>query len=243
MAAEGFAAIPNWMIRDQRFSRRAILVYASLASRSGPGGIFPSQKTIATEMGISERTVRSALAELEELGVIERVRRHSGSRGKATRLPDGYVLLPNGKQPEEVAGCNGKQPATMDEATGNQAHATPYIEEEPVEEEPVLRASAFDTFWSIYPRRAGKKEAEKAFVKALKAGTSAEDVLAGARRFRDDPNLPEQRFIPHPSTWLNQGRWEDDPLPIRGGARPTAFEAGLSLVERAAAREQGAIGA
>lgn len=236
---EGFAAVPNWIIRDQRFKRRAILVYMSLASRSGPGGIFPSQQTIADEMGLSERTVRSALADLEELGVIERVRRHSSSRGKASRLPDGYVLLPNGKQPATVAVTKRKQPATTTQATGKIAQSTLLIEEEPVEEEPDARearstsdldAEAFDRFYAAFPRKVGKQAARKAFMLAVKRGADRDVIVAGAERFAADPNLPTDRqFIPHPSSWLNAGRWEDEPLPSRIAQRQTDDDA-LALI-------------
>lgn len=76
-----------------------------------------------------------------------------------------------------------------------------------------LRGDDFQEFWQVYPRRAGKKAAEKAWTKAVKA-TPAAQILGGAARFRDDPNR-EQACTPHPATWLNQGRWDDDPLPTR----------------------------
>lgn len=139
--AEGFAAIPNWMIRERKVPRNAVLVYASLASRSGLGGIHPSQATIAEESGLSERTVRSMLGELERLGVIQRVRRTSEKRGRGNRLPDGYTLHPNGSEdlPADFAGST-MQPANEADATGNQQHS-PLIEVEPVEVEARKRAS------------------------------------------------------------------------------------------------------
>lgn len=73
--------------------------------------------------------------------------------------------------------------------------------------------SSFREFWNTYPRRAGKQAAIKAYCKALKT-TDAETVIKGAARFRDDPNREDQ-FTPHPATWLNQGRWDDEPLPSR----------------------------
>lgn len=73
----------------------------------------------------------------------------------------------------------------------------------------------FDRFWEIYPRREGKGAAKAAFAKALRRGVTVETVLAGATRLRTDPNLPERQYVCHPATWLNQSRWDDDPLPAR----------------------------
>ena len=73
----------------------------------------------------------------------------------------------------------------------------------------------FDEFWTHYPRKVGKDAARKAWAQAVKRADPSH-IIAAALRFRHDPNLPADRgFIPHPATWLNQGRWDDEPLPER----------------------------
>ena len=72
---------------------------------------------------------------------------------------------------------------------------------------------SFDEFWEIYPRKAGKQEARKVFKRAL-ANATLTDILAGAQRYASDPNR-EAQYTAHPATWLNQGRWADEPLPPR----------------------------
>jgi hypothetical protein len=78
----------------------------------------------------------------------------------------------------------------------------------------------FDDFWDSYPRKSAKPTAERAFAKAV--GRADIDTIVGAaKRFRDDPNRDEA-YTPHAATWLNQDRWNDDPLPARAnGRRPT----------------------
>ncbi len=77
------------------------------------------------------------------------------------------------------------------------------------------RGDEFNAFWQHYPRRVGKLAAWKAYQKA-RTHASAEAILAGVQRTRF---ADEVRFIPHPVTWLNQGRWldEDMPTPQAGG--------------------------
>jgi hypothetical protein len=90
---------------------------------------------------------------------------------------------------------------------------------------------AFADFWNIYPRREGKQAAAKAFEKATRS-VSVDVVLAGAARFRDDPNR-DPAYTPHPTTWLNQGRWDDEPLPARGlRAVPSRISEGDALLRR-----------
>jgi hypothetical protein len=77
----------------------------------------------------------------------------------------------------------------------------------------------YKRFWKTYPRRVGKLASYAAWKKALMIA-DAESIISGAQAFADDPNRQEE-FTPHPATWLNQGRWEDDPLPARGSSERT----------------------
>lgn len=91
----------------------------------------------------------------------------------------------------------------------------------------------FDQWWSHYPRKVGKQAAVKAYRKAQQT-TDPETLLAAVSAFRDDPNLPvDKNFIPHPATWLNEGRWDDEPLPARElRAVPTRVEQQDALLRR-----------
>ena len=69
-------------------------------------------------------------------------------------------------------------------------------------------APGFDDFWMNYPRKVGKDAARKAWASAAKRADPSE-ILAGLSKavWPADP-----QFVPHPSTWLNGGRWQDDPM-------------------------------
>lgn len=83
----------------------------------------------------------------------------------------------------------------------------------------------FAEFYMAYPRKVAKDAARRAFEKAAKT-TDPAVIVEGARRFAQDPNLPDKQFIPYPATWLNDGRWDDEALPTRsnpgGAAAPAA---------------------
>lgn len=69
----------------------------------------------------------------------------------------------------------------------------------------------FDRFWSAYPRKVGKGEARKAWAKIRKSGVDAAAIVAGAERYRDDPQRRRKdiEFTKHPGPWLNAERWTD----------------------------------
>lgn len=69
----------------------------------------------------------------------------------------------------------------------------------------------FARFWSAYPRKIGKGEARKAWIKVVKSGVDPTAIVAGAERYRDDParRRAEPKFTKHPGPWLNAERWTD----------------------------------
>ena len=76
----------------------------------------------------------------------------------------------------------------------------------------------FLQFWLAYPRKVGKKEAFKAWVKA-KDKPALVDMLKTIEgsKHSDQWTKDNGQFIPHPSTWLNQGRWADVPDALGNG--------------------------
>lgn len=73
-------------------------------------------------------------------------------------------------------------------------------------------ADRFNRFWAAYPRHVGKQVAVKAFEKihpdeeTMTAMLTAIEWQKNTRQWRENGG----QFIPHPSTWLNQRRWEDE---------------------------------
>ena len=80
--------------------------------------------------------------------------------------------------------------------------------------QPQQEPKDFPRFYAAFPRHIGRRAAAKAFAQALKRST-AKDIIEGAGRLAADPNLPDERFIPYPATWLNRDGWLDDDAPVR----------------------------
>ena len=70
----------------------------------------------------------------------------------------------------------------------------------------------FDRFWKIYPKKVGKGAALKSF-KKIKPGEELTQKMIGAVEAQKKSAMwlrNNGQYIPNPSTWLNQGRWEDE---------------------------------
>lgn len=72
----------------------------------------------------------------------------------------------------------------------------------------------FTMFWMAYPRHEGKQNAQRAFEKLKPDESMLETMLRAIERQKQTSQWQESggQFIPHPATWLNQRRWEDEPL-------------------------------
>lgn len=76
----------------------------------------------------------------------------------------------------------------------------------------------FEAFWHAYPRKVGKTAAAKAWERA-KSKPDAQTIIAIIERQKTWPEWKKDggQYIPHPSTWLNGGRWEDQPIVSTNG--------------------------
>lgn len=82
--------------------------------------------------------------------------------------------------------------------------------------------SAAQAIYAAFPRKVGRKAAEKAILKALRE-VDAETLLGATQRFARLVAGKDAQYIPHPATWFNQGRWEDEDLADDSPtAQPTA---------------------
>ena len=68
----------------------------------------------------------------------------------------------------------------------------------------------FMEFWQAYPRRVGKAKALQAWNKAIGQGHDPKHIIERATLFAQSPSGQQGKFTPHPTTWLNAGRFEDD---------------------------------
>ena len=69
---------------------------------------------------------------------------------------------------------------------------------------------SFEEFWSICPKKVSKKACLSKFIGIIQRGEATiQDLFDGMVRHRGEVHGKEAQYIPHPQTWLNQGRWTD----------------------------------
>lgn len=79
----------------------------------------------------------------------------------------------------------------------------------------------FEEFWKIYPKKTGKQAALKSWSK-LKPDKELTQRIIKAVEYQktwEQWNRDGGQYIPNPSTWLNQGRWDDEPVAVHESAK------------------------
>lgn len=74
-------------------------------------------------------------------------------------------------------------------------------------------SESFILFWNNYPRKVAKQDAWKAW---QTESPQIETVLKALswQKLTEQWNKSNGQFIPHPTTYLNQGRWKDEPQKV-----------------------------
>lgn len=202
-----------WRTDLPTVEKMVLLVIADHASDDGTEA-WPSQATIAAKASISIRTVQRAVNSLVAAGYLWMEKGAGGSINcREDRRPHRYTI--NIKRlrgdmestREERGDIEANNGATLATPTGRLSRPMNHPNK-PSDETP-----EFDLFWKYYPIKVGKAAALKAWLKAIKI-ESADEILAGAIRYADDPNR-HPSFTAHAATWLNAHRWNDSALPPR----------------------------
>jgi uncharacterized protein YdaU (DUF1376 family) len=116
---------------------------------------------------------------------------------QASRAGKASAERRSNKRPTTVQPTNNQEPITNN-------HITP--------KPPKGADVRFEKFWAAYPKKVGKFDAKRAFDKRKVDDQLLESMLSAVMRqsgtdaWRKDGG----QFIPNPSTWLNQGRWQDE---------------------------------
>lgn len=126
--------IPNWLQCRSEISQGAKLAYARLAQYAGENGrCFPKQRTLAVELGVSERTANEYIRKLVKFKLIERDRPGLGQSNSYFFLDHPWI---HEGQPETSAVTvqDRNDPSAPDRknssAQERQKTSAPYIKEE-----------------------------------------------------------------------------------------------------------------
>jgi hypothetical protein len=257
MSIEALSMVMN----HSKAAGSAKLVLLGIANHLGPDaheGAWPSQRRLADYANMSERGVQKCVDKLVALGELsvqvasghsrsqykpnlywvtvecsDDCDRSMGHRRVEPQYGQGRTPVPSGANPSTVR----VEPQFVLTVIEPEVKPSENLNQEIVSHTGEL----FDKFWATYPNSNDKPRARREFDKAIKR-VGFEKILAGAVKYRDDPNRSAE-YTKHPSTWLHNDSWDNPllPAPVVKGRKLTNAEEGALLAQRERGLEQAAL--
>ncbi len=206
--------------------------------------LIDSESTHAEIQWQTERKAEQSSA--GKASAAKRQKQPGEEKNEASGLADAVIGAEKTQQKHADA-LNGRsaddeQPLNQDERDKDRSQEKPTASPETRARES-FPPRAFDEFWLRYPHKVGKLAAETSFDRVRKSGRVSYPVLmSGLDRYI--ASKPPDRSWCNPATWLNQGRYDDEPSvgnlfagqPARDQHRGTSFDAITAGMARVAAR-------
>jgi len=207
---------------DARFSVVDRLVMNAICKYANSDGTrcTASNKTISADLCLCERTVERAFTRLIDLGVVTRQRRKHQSAITTVVIQEDQDPTRESVQEDQDPTPESPRPDTGVVKTRHQSRSTVLVtgpktgqginmsesDSRSDESEPSL----FGKFYALYPRHEKRNRAEKAWNRLSAADQQAAlDALPIHLEKWESEQTPK-KFIPLPSTWLNDRSWEDE---------------------------------
>jgi hypothetical protein len=247
--AQQFPFVPAWL-DDAGLTQAEFRLYCHLCRRADNKTkiAWPSYDSMVQICGSSKMTIRRSLESLAERGLITNAGKPFGGSCRYQILapivpPQGQMDASNSTTRDTIAGAPIVPPQDCNSTTSLPPIVPPQVREgtplkvlqeresnsigelftSPPSETIPSNDSKAETIYQEYPRKVSKPEAIAAIKKALKT-ISAEKLLEKVKTYASAIGWQERQFIPHPATWFNKRRWEDDPAewvqPPSNGSRP-----------------------
>lgn len=168
-------------------SKLVLMILCNYANENNQS--YPSEKHLGKIVGVSDRSIRRCIKQLSELGLLV-VEQRIGTSNL-------YTINMGMDTDVQTVRTSTTNNTKVDTKVNNKETKDKYDQD-------------FLEFWDVYPRKVNKSHTHTKWLSVVKK-YQKKKLLVCAIRFANETknNRTEERYIPHPSTWLNQKRYED----------------------------------
>jgi hypothetical protein len=201
MSIEAVALVLN----QSKATGRAKLVLIGIANHLGDQGAWPAISTLARYANASERSVKRDIQELVELGELK-VELQNAPTHHQYKTNLYWITIGSGVTDSSSGVTDWVSRGDSSGKSGVTPVGTQNINITIKEPSIETLKNDFDKFWNLYPKKVARADAVKAWNKAVKRKTA--DELLKLTRVYSEGNLPEDKYIPYPASWLNKELYE-----------------------------------
>lgn len=196
-----------WTSRQHSGTHRLMLLAIADYSQDD-GTAWPSVPTLARKCLMGERNARYILSDLVASGAL------TVQTGKGPKGSNVYKIKLDSLGVQQSAGVQSFAGVQQGSPTPCNTVPLPPATQcsQTIIEPSNNRQCGFDEFWSAYPKKLSKGYAQKAWNRIKPNAVLRATMLQAieAQKNSDGWTKDNGKFIPHPATWLNGRRWEDE---------------------------------
>lgn len=213
-----YITIMDFMVQDLGLKANELILYALIYgfSQDGSSKFHGSLTYIQNRTGLSRQTVINTLDKLVEKKLI--VKTVLKSKQKCTYVASQEIILGLVKKLDQAS--QNFRPETSQKIRLNNKYINKKenICADSVQSAPECtiqkmdKSAMFESFWNTYPKKVNKKKSKEKFMKICKTEKVFNEIMAGlhSQLKSDEWKKNNGQFIPHPTTWLNGERWQDE---------------------------------
>ncbi|MGX9821720.1 helix-turn-helix domain-containing protein [Lactococcus lactis] len=180
------------------------------------GSVFPSNAFLANRYGKSKKTISVTLKSLQEKEYINLKYEYEGKEVKRRYISPYLHKCKEGIYTDVNTPIHKRKEGIYTDVKDNISinksinKSTNNISDKSDKESDL--ETKFNNLWKIYPNKKGKPKALLAYKRAVKSGTTDEEIKMGLENYLEEIRVKntQQNYIKHGSTWFNGKGWEDD---------------------------------
>lgn len=181
------------------------------AKKNGVGyNVVSEIVNCAVKRGIFNKEMLQKYSILTSLGIQSRY--IEAKRGKISLIKSEYLLfnVPQTQISETETRVNETKTPVNVETIPQRKEKESKVNENKEKKNKIM--SDFEMFWEVYPNKVGKQNAIRAFEKLKPNDELLITIIEAVKKQKNSFQWKKDngQFVPHPSTWLNQCRWEDE---------------------------------
>jgi len=220
-----FTQVPKSLLRNPLITGKAKAILCLLLSNKE--GWYSCVPSIVSMMKEGDGSVRAGIAELEKHEYLQRVKYRDkksktwqGSFWAYTDQPGKFDMEEqlNVLDQENMEACILKNPDMENPDMENSRVIIIYNNNNKKNLLPAaehITPSMFEQFWEAYPKKIDKGKALTAWNKICSSQKNNKPSIRTIKKAiiqqKKTERWQDSKYIPHPTTWLNQSRWLDDP--------------------------------
>lgn len=205
-----------WESKELTLQQKVMLV--EIDSLDNDDGCFASNKYFSDFFGISSGRVSQIINDLIDKGYlkVEYQKKDKQILGRIMKIQSPpypqkvFNILNRGYLENDKGGIKYSKEGYLENAKDNNIYINNINNNIKNYNKKEIALEKFEEFYKEYPKKVSKENVKKWFIKNNPSDELFKTIMNSLKKYKLSDSWKDTKYIPYPSTWLNQKRWEDE---------------------------------